>query len=74
MRVNGVAPWYVATPLALEVLSDPAKEAAILARTPLGRVGVPEDVANAVVYLLAPASAWVTGVVLPVDGGYLALG
>lgn len=74
VRVNAVAPWYVATPLALQVLSDPAKEAAILARTPLGRVGVPADVAHAVVYLLSPASAWVTGVVLPVDGGFLSLG
>ena len=43
-------------------------------RTPLGRVGDPVDVANAVAFLLMPASAWITGVVLPVDGGFLALG
>lgn len=74
IRVNAVAPWYVATPLAQQVLRDPAKAATILERTPLGRVGDPVDVANAVAFLLMPASAWITGVVLPVDGGFLALG
>lgn len=74
IRVNGVAPWYVRTPLAEQVLSDPAKEAAILARTPLGRVGEPEDVARVVAFLALPASAWVTGTIVPVDGGFEVLG
>lgn len=74
IRVNSVAPWYVATPLAAAVLDDPEKRAALLARTPLGRLGSPEDVANAVAFLAMPASSWITGVCLPVDGGYLALG
>ncbi|MDP2310271.1 MAG: SDR family oxidoreductase [Pseudomonadota bacterium] len=74
IRVNGVAPWYVRTPLAAAVLDDPVKAASILARTPLGRLGEPEDVARAVVFLALPASGWITGVILPVDGGFLALG
>ena len=74
VRVNLVAPWYVATPLAAAVLEQPEKRAAILARTPLGRVGQPEDVARAVAFLASPAAGWITGVTLPVDGGFLALG
>lgn len=74
IRVNGVAPWYVRTPLAEPVLADPTRRDAILARTPLGRVGEPHDVARAVAFLASPASAWITGVTLPVDGGFMALG
>lgn len=74
IRVNGVAPWYVRTPLGAVVLSDPEKAAAVLARTPLGRVGEPEDIARAVAFLAVPASGWITGVILPVDGGFSALG
>lgn len=74
VRVNLVAPWYVATPLASAVLSQPERREAILARTPLGRVGQPEDVARAVAFLATPASGWITGITLPVDGGFLALG
>ena len=74
VRVNGVSPWYVATPLANAVLSDPQKRDGILARTPLGRVGQPSDVAAAVAFLCLPAAGWITGVDLPVDGGFLTLG
>ena len=74
IRVNLVAPWYVATPLASAVLADPEKRQAILDRTPLGRVGAPEDVARAVAFLATPASGWITGITLPVDGGFSALG
>lgn len=74
VRVNLVAPWYVATPLTEGVLAQPEKKAAILARTPLGRVGRPEDVACAVAFLAMEASGWITGTTLPVDGGFLVLG
>ena len=74
IRVNGVAPWYVRTPLAEQVLQDPQKRQSILDRTPLQRLGEPEDVARTVAWLLMPASAWVTGIIVPVDGGFSALG
>ena len=72
IRVNTVAPWYIRTPLVEEVLSDPDKRAQVLERTPLGRVGEPEDVAEAVSFLCR--ARWITGVWLPVDGGFMALG
>lgn len=74
IRVNAVSPWYVATPLAAPVLADPVAAGRILDRTPLGRVGDPEDVARAIAFLLMPASAWITGVDLAVDGGFSVLG
>lgn len=74
VRVNAVAPWYVRTPLAEQVLRDPAKADMLLERTPLGRLGEPEDVARTVAFLLMPASSWITGATVPVDGGFLALG
>lgn len=74
VRFNAVLPWYVRTPLAAPVLADPARLGPILARTPLGRVGEPDDVAEAVAWLASPAARWVTGVCLPVDGGFLAAG
>lgn len=74
IRVNAVAPWYVRTPLAEAVLKDPEKHARILARTPAGRVGEPHEVAAAIGFLASPAASWITGVVLPVDGGFSVLG
>lgn len=74
IRVNSVAPWYIRTPLAEAVLADDAKRALILARTPLGRVGDPADAARAVAFLAMPASGWITGAHLPVDGGFLVQG
>lgn len=71
IRVNAVAPGWIATPLTQALQDDPARAGPILARTPLGRWGTPQDVAQAVVFLCAPAAAFITGVVLPVDGGYL---
>ena len=71
IRVNAIAPGWIATPLTSIVREDPQKSAAILARTPAARWGEPGDVAAATVFLCSPAAAFVTGVVLPVDGGYL---
>ncbi|QRE73214.1 SDR family NAD(P)-dependent oxidoreductase [Methylobacterium aquaticum] len=71
IRVNAVAPGWIATPLTQALQDDPARAGPILARTPLGRWGTPADVAAAVTFLVSPAAAFMTGVVLPVDGGYL---
>jgi NAD(P)-dependent dehydrogenase (short-subunit alcohol dehydrogenase family) len=71
IRVNAVAPGWIATPLTQALQHDPARSDPILERTPLGRWGQPEDVADAVSFLCSPAAAFITGVILPVDGGYL---
>ena len=72
IRVNAVAPGYIATDLTRPLVDDPERSQAIVARTPMGRWGRPEDVAGAVVFLCSPAAAFITGVILPVDGGYAA--
>lgn len=69
IRVNTVAPWYTRTPLVEPVLADPAKLAAILARTPLGRIAEPREVAAAVAFLAMPAASYITGQHVAVDGG-----
>jgi len=74
VRVNAVAPGTIATELAAQaVLTNEAAKARILSRTPLKRLGEPEEVADAVAYLASDASSYVTGEVLVVDGGRMAL-
>lgn len=69
IRVNCVAPWYTQTRLAAPVIDDPVALAGIVARTPLGRVARSEEVAACIVFLCMPASSYVTGQTLTVDGG-----
>lgn len=71
IRVNAVAPGWIATPLTQALQDDPQRAAPILARTPMKRWGTPADIAGPVLFLASPQAQFVTGVVLPVDGGYL---
>jgi NAD(P)-dependent dehydrogenase (short-subunit alcohol dehydrogenase family) len=71
IRVNAIAPGWIATPLTQALQDDPARSEAILARTPMKRWGNPGDLAGSVIFLCSPAAAFITGVILPVDGGYL---
>ena len=71
IRVNAVAPGWIATPLTQALQQDPERSAQILGRTPLGRWGQPQDIADPVLFLASHAARFITGVVLPVDGGYL---
>jgi gluconate 5-dehydrogenase len=70
VRVNAIAPGWIETDMTRGVMNgDPSRKQKILSRTPMGRFGEPEDVGMAAVYLCSPAAKFVTGVVLPVDGG-----
>ena len=73
VRVNAVAPGWIETPMTVGIFADSARRSTILSRTPLGRLGAPGDVAEAVCFLAAPSSSFITAAVLPVDGGYLAV-
>jgi Tropinone reductase 1 len=74
IRVNAVAPWYIDTPLAGQVLSDPAYLNEVLARTPLKRIGRPEEIAATIAFLCMPGAGYITGQVLAVDGGFSVYG
>ena len=73
IRVNAVCPGYIRTPLLAETLTrQPEMEAQIVARHPVGRMGKPEEIAEAVVWLCSDAASFVTGHTMTVDGGYVA--
>ena len=69
IRVNTVSPWYIQTPLTESVLSQPERLEKILARTPMNRVGQPEEVASLVAYLSMDNASYITGQNIMVDGG-----
>ncbi|MFC0676597.1 SDR family oxidoreductase [Lysobacter korlensis] len=74
IRVNAVAPWYIRTRRTSGKLADPDYLDDVLMRTPLGRIGEPEEVAAAVAFLCLPAASYVTGECIAVDGGFLRYG
>ena len=71
ITVNSVAPGYVVSNNTTDLRNDPERNKAILDRIPLGRWAEPEDIAGAVTYLASPAARYVTGITLPVDGGWM---
>lgn len=71
IRVNAVAPGWIVTPLSRGLFADPVASDPIKARIPAGRWGEAEEVADAIVFLASDAARYVTGISLPVDGGYL---
>jgi tropinone reductase I len=70
IRVNAVAPWYITTPLTEPVLSNPDFYNEVISRTPLSRVGKPQEVAAAVAFLAMDKASYITGQTLAVDGGF----
>lgn len=73
IRVNAIAPGWIATELTRGLVEDEGRSAAILARTPMQRWGEPEDIGGAAVFLCSEAARFITGAILPVDGGYAAV-
>jgi len=71
IRVNGIAPGYMSTELTVALREDPARYEAFRARMPAGRWGEPDDLRGVVVFLASDASRYVSGSVIPVDGGFL---
>lgn len=73
IRVNAIAPGVIETAMTEATRNDPARLAGFLGRTPLGRVGQPEELVGPVVFLASELASYVNGVTLPVDGGFLAV-
>jgi len=74
IRVNAVAPWYIRTQRSEIALADAAYAEEVLERTPMGRIGEPDEVAAAVAFLCLPAASYITGECIAVDGGFLRYG
>ena len=74
LRCNAVAPGLVDTPLAAKITGNPKSREASERMHPLGRIGVPDDIAAALAWLLDPANTWTTGTIVPVDGGMSCVG
>ena len=73
IRVNAIAPGVIETAMTEVTRNDPARLAGFIGRTPLGRVGQPEELVGPVVFLVSEMASYVSGVTLPVDGGFLAV-
>ena len=71
INVNAIAPGYMDTPMNVALINDPVRNGKILARIPAGRWGKPEDLQGVAVFLASEASNYLSGAVIPVDGGYL---
>ncbi|MEZ5656990.1 MAG: SDR family oxidoreductase [Burkholderiaceae bacterium] len=72
IRVNAIAPGVIATPMTESTRAEPARLSGFMARTPMRRVGEPEELIGPVVFLASPMASYVTGAILAVDGGFLA--
>jgi NAD(P)-dependent dehydrogenase (short-subunit alcohol dehydrogenase family) len=73
IRVNAIAPGWISTEMTRGLVEDEGRSAAIVDRTPMQRWGEPNDLGGAVVFLCSPAARFITGAILPVDGGYAAV-
>lgn len=73
VRVNAIAPGFIVTEQSARGRADPVHYQRVLDRTPVGRWGMPADIVGPALFLASPAAAFITGVVLPVDGGYTAV-
>ncbi len=71
VRVNAVLPGATATDMAADLLNDPQARQGLIAQTPLGRVGAPEDIARAALLLAAPEAGWITGQLVQASGGLM---
>jgi NAD(P)-dependent dehydrogenase (short-subunit alcohol dehydrogenase family) len=72
IRVNAICPGAISTPMSAPLAADPRTEARVLGMEPIGRWGTPEEVAGAVLWLCSDAASYVTGLIMPVDGGMVA--
>ena len=70
IRVNCIAPWYIRTPLAEQVLQNELYHNAVVRRTPMGRIGEPEEIAGLAAFLCMPLASYITGQCIAVDGGF----
>ena len=73
VRVNALAPGWIETPMTDVPRANPARSAELVGRTPMGRWGTPADLAGPALFLCSPLAAFVTGAILPVDGGYMVM-
>jgi NAD(P)-dependent dehydrogenase (short-subunit alcohol dehydrogenase family) len=72
IRVNALAPGWIETPMTAVPRANPTRNAELISRTPMGRWGTPDDLAAPALFLCSPLAGFITGTILPVDGGYMA--